>query len=415
MADALDLAQASIVGRLMNHPDEAAEIFARLRIIDFYGNYREMAQAIHDLRVKRHPFDAMAVAAELERASKLEHVGGYSEVMRVNGFGFADAEFQIDLLVNAVRLRRLASLGYETEQAAAASDADAAAVVKMVQDRTQDILDGIEAEGDVATLTAGEFVAVEDAPHDWVIPNLLERSDRLILTGSEGLGKSVLFRQLAVCAAAGIDPFTHREIEPQRVLLIDCENGPTKIRRALRGLLDVARRYSDQADKNLFIESRPEGLDLTRPEDELWLIRHVTALQPALLLTGPLYRLHAANPNEEQPARDVTRVLDRCRAIANCALVTEAHAGHGYGGEKRPIRPTGTSLWLRWPEFGYGLRQTEDYSPDTRVVEFMSWRGDREERAWPTRLRAGVPAGSPWPWVVATDPNREWSPSRGVA
>jgi replicative DNA helicase len=66
-------------------------------------------------------------------------------------------------------------------------------------------------------------------------------------------------------------------------------------------------------------------------------------------------RLHAANPNDEEPARKVTQVLDRCRSAANCAIVTEAHAGHGYGGLERPIRPTGSSLWLRWPEFGYGL------------------------------------------------------------
>lgn len=408
MSDALDLAQASILGRVMEHPDEAADIFTRVRVEDFGGHYQDIARAIHDLRVKRSAFDAMAVAAQLEAAGHLERAGGYAEVMRVNGFGFADAEFQIDYLTNTSRLRRLQALGVRTEQAASSPDAEAASVASTLLERTQAIMDGIEASGDIATMTAGEFVNVEDAPYDWVIPGLLERGDRLILTGTEGLGKSVLFRQMAVCAAAGLDPFTRAPIEPQRVLLVDCENGPTKIRRALRGLLSQARRYGSGADENLFIESRPEGLDLTRPEDELWLVRHVNALQPALLLTGPVYRLHADNPNDEKPARDVTRVLDRCRAVANCALVTEAHAGHGYGGEKRPIRPTGTSLWLRWPEFGYGLRQTEDYDPHTRVVDFVAWRGDREERNWPSRIKSG----GEWPWEVATDD--AWTPTYGV-
>jgi hypothetical protein len=35
-----------------------------------------------------------------------------------------------------------------------------------------------------------EFLGTEDPPHDWIVPNLLERGDRLIWTGFEGLGKA---------------------------------------------------------------------------------------------------------------------------------------------------------------------------------------------------------------------------------
>src|SRR5690606_16543473 len=87
-------------------------------------------------------------------------------------------------------------------------------------------------------------------------------------------------------------------------------------------------------------------------------------------------------------------------------LFRSGHALESNG--KRTIRPTGTSLWLRWPEFGHGIRATEDFRPDNRVVEFVSWRGDRDERDWPKRLRQG---GS-WPWVPATDPNSEWTPHK---
>ena len=59
-----------------------------------------------------------------------------------------------------------------------------------------------------------EFISIVDPPSDWVIPALLERGDRLIWTGFEGLGKSVITRQLAVCAAAGVHPFTGEPITP---------------------------------------------------------------------------------------------------------------------------------------------------------------------------------------------------------
>lgn len=408
MSEALDLAQATILGRLMEHNDEAANTFGRVSIDDFAGEYRHICTAIHSLWANKATFGPASVMAEIER--QVAPVS-YAEVMRVNGFGFGDAEFQIDYLANLSRLRRLEVLGIRTQQAAVGSDADAQQVAATLLERTQQIIHGLEAEGEVTTMTAREFLDVTDAPYDWVIPGLLERGDRLILTGKEGLGKSFLLRQIAVCAAAGLDPFTRLRIEPQKVLIVDCENGATKIRRALRPLMTQARKFSKTADTNLFIESRPEGLDLTRPEDELWLVRRVNALQPALLLTGPIYRLHSKDPNEEKPARDVTRVLDRCRAVANCALVTEAHAGHGsaLNGKERPVRPTGTSLWLRWPEFGYGLRPTDDYNNDGRLVDFVPWRGDREERNWPRRLQSG----GDWPWERAIHPDEiPWSPSR---
>jgi hypothetical protein len=171
------------------------------------------------------------------------------------------------------------------------------------------------------------------------------------------------------------------------------------MRRKLRPLATQARLRGQGAGQTLFIEGRPEGLDLTDPAGQQWLVARVAALQPAALFTGSLYKLFEGDPNKEEPARAVSAVLDRCRAVANCAIVIEAHSGHSsnQAGE-RHVRPIGASLWLRWPEFGYGLRPTKDFDKNTRVVDFVGWRGDRDERDWPRRLKAG----SVWPWEQAT-------------
>jgi hypothetical protein len=82
-----------------------------------------------------------------------------------------------------------------------------------------------------------------------------------------------------------------------------------------------------------------------------------------VLFIGPFYRLHNANLNEELPARRTVAVLDKARNSVGCALVIEAHAGHGNQISERDVRPVGSSLLLRWPEFGYGLapgRQEQD-------------------------------------------------------
>lgn len=396
MDEALETAQATVIGSMIEDNTIAGKVFAQIRIEDLDGQYRAMAEAIHGLRLAKQPFDILAVCDEMTRRGTIGRAGGLAEVHRVHSFSFGSEDYSVQIIARAARLRRLEAIGLRVSARAGAHDADPLTLAQLALEEAQAIVDGIESEGDITTPTLSEFLAGEDGPPDWVIPGLIERGDRLILTGSEGLGKSVLFRQLAVCAAAGIHPFSHEPIPSQRVLYVDVENGVGQLRRALRGLSIQAGKLGADAGRNMFLECLPSGLDLTRPEDEAWLVSRVAALQPAMLVIGPIYRLHAKNPNDEEPARNVTRVLDRCRAAANCSLILEAHAGHGTGADgSRNVRPAGTSLWLRWPEFGYGLRAGKDYRPEDRQVEFVPWRGDRSERDWPKKLRAG---GS-WPWV----------------
>ena len=238
----------------------------------------------------------------------------------------------------------------------------------------QDVLDFLEGET--------EF--------DWVVEGLLERGDRLILTGFEGLGKSTLIRQLAVCLAAGVHPFKHHAIPSVRVLMVDCENGERLTRRRLRDLIATVEKSVPFERDRLYVLVRPGGLDLTDADDASWLFEQVTAFKPDVTFIGPLYQLHNENPNDEQPARTVSRVLQDVAVRGHCALVTEAHAGKFEAQGGRSVRPIGASLWLRWPEFGYGLLPTSESS----TVIFKPWRGPRDEREWPEKLEWS----QPWPW-----------------
>jgi 5S rRNA maturation endonuclease (ribonuclease M5) len=245
-----------------------------------------------------------------------------------------------------------------------------------------------------------EFLSVVDPPNSWIIPGLLERGDRLIWTGFEGLGKTQFIRTIAVCAAAGIHPFTGQTFEPQRVLFIDCEN-PDKNSRFLFRKLERVARYKRRpvVDKYLRILMHPSGVDLTRPEGAAWLLERVTAHKPDLLVVGPLYKLHASDANEESAARKIVTVLDAARVKGNCALITEHHAGHG-DFKDRSVRPTGSSLLLRWPEFGYGIKPLgeADAEGHHRWVTVCAWRGPRMARKWPTELQWGDPKAD-WPWI----------------
>ncbi len=397
--ESLDFSMATALGVVIEHPEQAGIVFAAVRIEDFRNQYGPIAEAIHSLRLSKTTISPLAVIDEMSRRGTIGRIGGAAEIHRIAGFGFGSAEFAVQVIARHARLNRLAITAARLSQTVReVDDVEPLDVARSAINELQGVVDGIEADGDVTTPTLREFLAGDDPPYDWVIPGLLERGDRLILTGSEGLGKSVLFRQISVAAAGGVHPFHGGRINPMRVLVVDCENGAVKSRRALRPLVSLAVRYGDDPRDRMHIETIPSGLDLTTPEDEMWLVRRVSSLQPDLLAIGPLYRLHSKNPNDEEVARTVTRVLDRCRAAANCALITEGHAGHGGGdARERPVRPTGSSLWLRWPEFGYGLRVGDGFSPEDRRVDMVPWRGDREERDWPKRLRSGGQGA--WPWA----------------
>jgi hypothetical protein len=257
---------------------------------------------------------------------------------------------------------------------------------------------------DVVESTDVDTLLATQDEYDWLVPGLLERGERIVLTGAEGLGKSVFISQFAACLAAGLHPFTGYPLgdadHSLRVLIVDCENSQAQTRRRFRNLARVVSQHRDGDDwkRNLRFELRPNGLNLLG-EDTSWLERRVAANSPDLLVIGPLYRMHYANINDEQAARELVRVLDHVRTKYGCALLSEAHAGHALNGAgKRSMRPSGSSLFLRWPEFGYGLQRAEGVEGEhPSLVDVDAWRGSREERQWPKQLKHG----DHLPWIPA--------------
>ena len=249
------------------------------------------------------------------------------------------------------------------------------------------------------TMTIHEFLAVEDADYDWIVPGLLERGDRLMLTGAEGLGKSTLLRQIAVMIAAGLHPFEHTPIEPKRVLIVDAENSDTQIRRKIGPLVTQARLQGNAiAEDKLWVEPKIGAMDLQQDKTVSWLLKRINLIKPDVLVIGPLYKLSPRALQTDDDTAPILSALDLIRDQGVCLLM-EAHAGHALGaGGKRDYRPRGSASLMGWPEFGYGVRPAEIQAEDdkSRRVELVPWRGDRDERDWPEELDSG----GPWPWSI---------------
>jgi replicative DNA helicase len=291
------------------------------------------------------------------------------------------------LVREAAVARALAAFGRRVTLAAE-SGADPAPLAAGVAEEARAIRDGWRPAGLPARPLGDVLDDDEDDTYDWLIPGLLESRDRLILTGGEGAGKSTLTSQIVVCLAAGVHPFTGRQAEPGRVLVVDCENSERQWRRRVRGVVAAADRLGSASARENVTLACVSRMDITTPGALGAVHSLIDEHHPALISIGPLYRLVPRAITNDDDAAPVLAALDTLRD-RGAALIMEAHAGHAIGrGGERDHRPRGSAALMGWPEFGLGLSQSHE-SGEEAIYNLVRWRGDRDERDWPPRLRRG--------------------------
>jgi hypothetical protein len=237
----------------------------------------------------------------------------------------------------------------------------------------------------------------DDESYEWVIPGILERSERVMVVAAEGVGKTMLARQVALCAAAGVHPFTFQKIPPVRTLTIDLENPERIIRRTSRSIMQQAIRHSGAKHVDAHLVVKPDGLDLTSARDRILIEQYIEQIQPQLICMGPMYKSFVDNGTRtsEALAVEVAKYLDMIRDVYGCALWLEHHAPLGTSMSSRDLRPFGSSVWSRWPEFGLALTP-DPTNPSGYVYNVGHFRGARDQRDWPKQLARGTD----WPFVV---------------
>lgn len=229
-----------------------------------------------------------------------------------------------------------------------------------------------------------------DDSYDWVIPDLLERQERVIIVASEGVGKTMLARQVAICSAAGLHPFTMQRMKPITTLTIDLENPERIIRRTSNMIMKNAIKHGHSEKVKAHLVIQPSGLDLLRSSDRNFIEKHIEEVKPDLICIGPLYKsfIDPGGRTSESVAIEVAKYLDTIRDGYGCALWMEHHAPLGSTIATRDLRPFGSAVWSRWPEFGLSL------TPDPTAYEGYTYdvkhfRGERDVRMFPTKMKRG--------------------------
>ena len=400
--DAVVPAEQAVLGALMLSPNVARDVVRVLGASDFYSPRHQLIyEGILRLIEAKAPHDTVAVVDELLRYGSLERAGGAdyvyeltSSVLAVSSAGYyagivQEAAVGRAIVGVSIRLQDMVTRGEQPGVALARGLDDLAAI----RDRQAT---------DTPARTLGEVLDVPATVdvYDWVVPGALERGDRLILTGAEGGGKSMLLRQIAIMTAAGIQPFTRERVQPARVLVVDAENSERQWRRSIRPLAVIAQRDGATNPRDTLAVDFNARLDITKAKDLGRVHRMIDDWNPDLVVIGPLYRLAPSIKNDEE-ALPVLHALDTIRD-RGVAMMIEAHAPHADAKSgARDLRPIGSSALLRWPEFGLGIAKP---SKPGEPYHLVHWRGDRDARPWPTTLLSQRETyGQTWPWEPTSD------------
>ena len=394
--------EKAVIGAILQNP-EALRFAVEHITGDDFRDHRLAAvfNVMNGLRGAGEPVDELTVTAAVnERGYRIDGLELFD--MRAFTPTHENIAYYARRVAEAAGMRRLEAFGTRVAQMAQARMPHGE-VMETVRAEWAALNDAAARGADMYVPTLGELL---DGPteYDWVIPDLMERDDRLVITGGEGAGKSYFVQQLAILSAAGIHPTTFKAIDPVRVLVIDAENSDKQWRRRVGPFTHKAAREG-QADPRLSmrIKTLPR-MNILDEKDLARVHRWLDEYPSDLVVIGPFYKLTPKAINSDDDAAPVIAALDGIRA-RGCALVMEAHAGKGLGADgERNLAPRGASALMGWPEFGFGLRLERVPEGVPTYAELVRWRGDRDERAWPNRLKRG----GRWPWSDADAELTAW-------
>jgi replicative DNA helicase len=181
-----DLAEQSVLSCCYQSPLALERAAAILTAADFANpDHGRLWGVLRDLKSGGKPTDALTVQTALNGNQRLMSV----HLAIVTNPAIPDTvEHHASTVHGFARRREVINQAIRMRQRAEDLETDPQLLVS----ETVNALTRIRDLGapDIDTVSLGELMSKPDDPYDWVIPGLLERMDRLVITGEEGLGKA---------------------------------------------------------------------------------------------------------------------------------------------------------------------------------------------------------------------------------
>jgi replicative DNA helicase len=333
------------------------------------------------------------------RASQRSAGLGKFFVERIASEHYGTPTFCANAVRDAANRRRVTASVTRAYQALTASERPVEEVVAALGDELD--VEQAKLSAGLDTLTFDDLISTPDDYRPWVMPGMLRTNERLIITGPEGGGKSVLVAQLCLGAAVGLNTMSLGidRHDPLRVLMLDVENDRLQVRNNMRKVWPYLDELSGGVKPVIeWVDVR--DIDLSDAVERQKVIRLAKERMPQVMYLGSLYKLAPEGDKVDSAFNHISRTVDRIRAETGSSILLEAHTGHGMQNDRNgTMRPYGSSMWMRWPEFGVAMLPQHG-----KPVKIGHWRGARsDDREWPGGLRRGAIL----PWEPISE--GEWS------
>lgn len=347
--------EQSILGGIFLKPSLLREDLA-LETDDFYDpRHRAIWSAFVNLDADGFAIDVATVESELDRAGKLDAVGGlaylgelalkvpipdnvrfYAERVRehaearrlvleahetIDGvlrgrLGAEDAAARI--VTTAQRLVRTHVRHepgtWEHDLAMARLDVRRALVAAKVAETRAPMFD------DIVSLLRADFPETS-----WLATGLITRGGVTIIGAEPKASKTWLGTEIAIAIATGTPVCGEFYAAAGRVAYFYAEDLARQIRNRVRALLAGTGRSI--AAGRFFPQPRGKFLDLTVDDDLAWIVASVRRIgQVDALVLDPLRDLHSAEEDKSDAMRDVMRRLRLLGELLGCTVIVVHHA-----------------------------------------------------------------------------------------
>lgn len=185
-------------------------------------------------------------------------------------------------------------------------------------------------ESDMATVSARELLKMPDEPVDWLVKDILQAGDLMIVSGAPGGGKSWLALGMALDMTLG-RPWLGEECFKTRrakVLYIDEENGENRFKRRLRKLKRGLGVKAKELDTEFLFR---KGLTFS-PSSQAALDALLRDLRPDVVVMDSLVRF--LGDVDENKSGEMAVVFAAIRGLMEkhgCAFVLLDHTNKGDG------------------------------------------------------------------------------------
>lgn len=406
VAEALTSEQ-QVIGSVLIAPKYLPAVERMLTELDFADHrHQKLWNVLTGMRAAGKAIDALTVDAEAAALGFGRESGGalYLHELTSSVVTPANVEYHAELVRDASRRRSAWKLGQRIQQIAA-EIAD--------PDRMADALARESIALDLFVNDQGSDAPVEDlqswddfinrhggVARKWVIPGVISSSDVWMILAPMGAGKTTLSRQVAWCAAAGINPFNPLErFEPKRSLVVDLENDPGEAADESSSYLAQVKRLGDFDPDRAQVWSHVEGLNVRTRAGAQLLERAVAQARPDIVCLGSLNNVYSKGGSDWDTCADEVRaVFNSIRKRYGCALWLEHHMAKAVMGTASES-PYGSMIWAAWATHGRVLSRAVD-NPASPFVFRAPFRGDRGKRDAPV----GFYRGGKLPWTAIHDP-----------